>query len=71
VVYFLSKTLETDSKEPHCQCVKIIREIEVTFRVLKRNLDLRPIYHQKDENTMALLHLGILAYGLQIQFDSN
>ncbi|MBP1638070.1 MAG: family transposase, partial [Bacteroidetes bacterium] len=26
------------------------------------DLDLRPIYHQKDKNTMAHLHLGLLAY---------
>jgi len=37
-------------------------EIEATFRVLKTDLDLRPIYHRKDENTMAHLHLGLLAY---------
>jgi len=32
--------------------------------VLKSDLDLRPIYHQKDETTMAHLHLGLLAYWL-------
>jgi len=41
-----------------------IREIESTFRVLKTDLDLRPIYHQKDDATMAHLHLGLLAYWL-------
>ena len=40
----------------------IIREIEATFRVLKTDLDLRPIYHKKDHGTMAHLHLGVLAY---------
>lgn len=39
-----------------------IREIESTFRVLKTDLDLRPVYHQTDEATMAHLHLGLLAY---------
>jgi hypothetical protein len=39
-----------------------IREIEYTFRVLKTDLDLRPIYHKTDAATMAHLHLGILAY---------
>jgi len=34
------------------------------FRILKTDLDLRPIYHQKDENTMAHLHLGLMAYWL-------
>lgn len=61
-VYFLRTTLESDNEELLWQCYNIIREIEATFRVLKTDLDLRPIYHQKDENTMAHLHLGILAY---------
>lgn len=41
-----------------------IREIESTFRTLKTDLDLRPIYHKNDDATMAHLHLGILAYSL-------
>jgi len=61
-VYFLRTSLETDCEELLWQCYNLIREIEATFRVLKTDLDLRPIYHQKDENTMAHLHLGILAY---------
>ncbi len=40
----------------------IIREIEATFRTLKTDLDLRPIYHKTDEASMAHLHLGLLAY---------
>ncbi|MBK7097946.1 MAG: hypothetical protein IPH58_05800 [Sphingobacteriales bacterium] len=39
-----------------------IREIESTFRVLKTDLDLRPIYHKRDESSMAHLHLGLLVY---------
>ncbi len=42
----------------------IIREIEYTFRVLKTDLDLRPIYHKTDEASMAHLNLGLLAYWL-------
>ena len=61
-VYFLRTTMEGESEELLWQCYNIIREIEATFRVLKTDLDLRPIYHQKDENTMAHLHLGLLAY---------
>ena len=41
-----------------------IREIEYTFRVLKTDLDLRPVYHKTDEASMAHLNLGILAYWL-------
>jgi hypothetical protein len=39
-----------------------IREIESTFRCLKTDLDLRPVYHYKDGSTMAHLHPGLLAY---------
>ena len=61
-VYFLRTSLQTQSEENVWQFYNIIREIEATFRVLKTDLDLRPVYHQKDENTMAHLHLGLLAY---------
>ena len=61
-VYFLRTSLEAKSEENVWQFYNTIREIEATFRVLKTDLDLRPIYHQKDENTMAHLHLGLLAY---------
>ena len=40
----------------------MIREIEYTIRTLKTDLDLRPIYHKKDDPSMAHLHLGLLAY---------
>jgi transposase len=43
-----------------------IREIEYTFRVLKTDLDLRPIYHKTDEASMAHLNLGKLAYWLVV-----
>jgi hypothetical protein len=39
-----------------------IREIENTFRTLKTDLDVRPVYHKNDDATMAHLHLGLLAY---------
>ncbi len=63
-VYFLRTSMEAKSEENVWQFYNTIREIEATFRVLKTDLDLRPIYHRKDENTMAHLHLGLLAYWL-------
>ena len=39
-----------------------LREVESTFRTLKTDLDLRPIYHKNDNATMAHLHLGLLGY---------
>lgn len=61
-IYFLRTSLEAHSQEMVWQFYNTIREIEATFRVLKTDLDLRPIYHKKDESTMAHLHLGLLAY---------
>ncbi len=63
-VYFLRTSLQAQKEEDVWQFYNIIREIEATFRVLKTDLDLRPIYHKKDESTMAHLHLGLLAYWL-------
>ena len=63
-VYFLRTSLESNPEEMVWQFYNTIREIESTFRTLKTDLDLRPIYHQKDESTMAHLHLGLLAYWL-------
>lgn len=61
-IYFLRTSLIGDSNEMLWQFYNTIREIEATFRVLKTDLDLRPIYHRKDESTMAHLNLGLLAY---------
>jgi hypothetical protein len=63
-VYFLRTSLNATDEAILWQFYNLIREIESTFRVLKTDLDLRPIYHQKDENTMAHLHLGLLGYWL-------
>ena len=59
--YFLRTSLEM-SEEILWVIYNIIREIESSFRTLKTDLDLRPIYHKKDESSMAHLHLGLLAY---------
>lgn len=61
-VYFLRTTLDSQSEELLWQSYNVIREIEATFRVLKSDLDLRPVFHQKDQTTMAHLHLALLAY---------
>jgi len=63
-VYFLRTSLEANTENAIWLFYNTIRDIEATFRVLKSDLELRPIFHQKDENTMAHLYLGILAYWL-------
>lgn len=63
-IYFLRTSLGEADENMLWMFYNIIREIESTFRVLKTDLDLRPIFHQNDESASAHLHLGLLAYGL-------
>jgi hypothetical protein len=63
-IYFLRTTLDENDEQTLWSIYNIIREIEYTFRVLKTDLDLRPIYHKTDDAAMAHMHLGILAYWL-------
>jgi Transposase DDE domain len=63
-VYFLRTNLEDTDEALEWMIYNTIREIESTFRILKTDLDLRPIYHKNDVSTIAHLHLGLLAYWL-------
>jgi len=63
-IYFLRTSLNEQDEQTLWTIYNVIREIEYTFRVLKTDLDLRPIYHKTDDASMAHLHLGILAYWL-------
>ncbi|MCF6283710.1 MAG: IS1634 family transposase [Candidatus Hydrogenedentes bacterium] len=63
-VYFL-RTSKTDlGKADFWKIYNTLTEIEATFRVLKTDLNLRPVYHQKDLNSEAHIFLGILAYSM-------
>lgn len=63
-IYFLRTSLNGKEEQTLWMIYNLIREIEYTFRVLKTDLDLRPIYHKTDDASMAHLHLGLLAYWL-------
>ena len=63
-IYFLRTNMNVEDEVIVWDIYNTIREIENTFRTLKTDLDLRPIYHKNDNATMAHLHLGILAYWL-------
>ena len=63
-VYFLRTNLDGPDEALEWMIYNTIREIESTFRVLKTDLDLRPIYHKNDASSTAHLHLGLLAYWL-------
>jgi hypothetical protein len=62
--YLLRTTLDSNQEEIQWKIYNVIREVEATFRVLKTDLDLRPVYHKTDQASKAHLHLGILAYWL-------
>lgn len=62
--YFIRTSLDMKDEVWVWNVYNTIREIESTFRTLKTDLDLRPIYHKNDEATLAHLHLGLLAYWL-------
>lgn len=63
-VYFLRTSLKLADEVVIWNIYNTLKEIENTFRTLKTELDLRPIYHKTDQATMAHLHLGLLAYWL-------
>ncbi len=62
--YLLRTTLNEKDEKVQWFIYNTIREIEATFRALKTDLDLRPIYHKTDLASMAHLHLGLLAYSV-------
>ena len=62
--YFLRTNMPIQDEVVIWNIYNTIREVESTFRTLKTDLDLRPIYHKTDIATMAHLNLGILAYWL-------
>jgi hypothetical protein len=62
--YFIRTSLGASDEQTVWKIYNTIREIESTFRCLKTDIDLRPIYHKTDNASMAHLHLAILAYWL-------
>ena len=61
-IYFLRTSLNGKEEQTLWLIYNVLREIECTFRILKTDLDLRPIYHKTDDASMAHLQLGLLAY---------
>jgi hypothetical protein len=63
-IYFLKTSLKDKDEVTIWKIYNALREVESTFRTLKTDLDLRPIYHKNDNATMAHLQLGLLGYWL-------
>ncbi len=60
--YFLRTNVATLDEKSTWDYYNLIREIETSNRQLKTDLSLRPIHHQKDENSDAHLFFGLLSY---------
>ncbi len=60
--YFLRYTKNAISEDDIWQVYNLTREVESVFRTLKTDLDIRPVYHQKDAYIEPHIWLGIIAY---------
>lgn len=60
--YFLRTNVATLDERSTWDYYNLIREIETSNRQLKNDLELRPIYHQKEDNSDAHLFFGLLSY---------
>jgi transposase len=60
--YFIRTSIQADQEQLLWKLYRILGEIESSFKVLKSDLDMRPIFHQKGENIEAHLNMAVLAY---------
>ena len=60
--YFLRYSKENLTERQIWDTYNMTRDVEATFRCLKSDLDIRPIFHQKDTYIEPHIWLGILAY---------
>ncbi|MCX6159713.1 MAG: IS1634 family transposase [Ignavibacteriae bacterium] len=61
-VYFLRTSNTSLSEKDIWNIYNTLTQIEATFRILKTDLHLRPVFHILDEHADAHIHLGIVAY---------
>lgn len=61
-VYFIRTSLSGKEENTIWTIYNTLTEIEATFRMLKTDLALRPVFHKYDENIEAHLFLGLIAY---------
>ena len=60
--YFLRYSKKYLTEEDIWYVYNLTREVEASFRCLKNDLDIRPIFHQKDKYIEPHIWLGLLAY---------
>ena len=64
--YLLRTNLTAAPPEELWQQYIILTEVEQAFKELKNDLDIRPVYHQKDARIEAHIFVSFLAYCLQV-----
>ncbi len=63
-MYFIRTNIEKAREQQLRDIYNTIREVEDTFRCLKHDLLLRPVYHKNDERIESHIYLAIPAYQL-------
>ena len=63
-VYSIRTNYTNPKEEQLWNIYNTIREVESTFRCLKSDLQIRPVYHQNDQRIENHIYLTILAYQL-------
>jgi hypothetical protein len=60
--YFLRYSKKNVTENEIWDVYNLTRDVEATFRCLKNDLDIRPIFHQKDKYIEPHIWMGLLAY---------
>ena len=60
--YVLLTSLDESEELNLWKFYNVIRTVEETFKILKSDLDIRPVYHKTDGGIKAHLNLAVLAY---------
>jgi transposase len=60
--YFIRTSIKAEQEQLLWKLYRTLGEIESSFKVLKSDLDMRPVFHQKGENIEAHLNTAVLAY---------
>ncbi len=63
-IYFIRTSYQDPGEAQLWDIYNTIREVESTFRCLKSDLNIRPVFHQNDERVESHIYLTILAYQL-------
>ncbi len=64
--YLLRTNLVAENPEELWSQYIVLTEVEQAFKELKNDLDIRPIYHQKDDRIESHIFVSFLSYCLQI-----